>query len=171
MKFLRLLRDNWALALVLVAVLAVLAFTPPVQTWVAQLALTQQTSVEASVNGFWAGFGKVEIHGLSLKTPGATLTVPSLEAELPLLTAAWNRRILVRHLVAKGWTLDLHDADIAKRTKEAPTESVLAAAGDPSAFARAAVVSTETAIRFFLRPVARRDRAGRRRPRRRRSRA
>ncbi len=149
MKFLRLLRDNWALAVVLVVALVLLAFAPPVQTWVAQWALSQQTSVEASVGGFWAKFGKVQISDLSLKTPGATLTLPSLEAELPLMTAAWNRRISVRRLVAKGWTLDLRGADVAKSTKQEPTESVLAAAGDPSAFARAAVVSTETAIRFF----------------------
>lgn len=95
------------LATVLIAVLVVLAFSPLVQTWVAEMALTRSPAIQGSVDSVMARFGRVEIGELQAKVGGATLKVPALAAELPIVTALWQRRLLVRRLVAKGWTLDL----------------------------------------------------------------
>jgi hypothetical protein len=149
MKFLRLLRDNWALAIVLAVALVIVAFAPPVQTWVAQWALARQTAFPGSLGSFWAGFGKVAVHDLSLKTEGAVLTLPSLEAGLPLTKAALGRRVHIRRLVAKGWTLDLRGVAGLKGAGKNQAVPALGSAGGPQAFARVAIVSAETVTRFF----------------------
>lgn len=110
MKFIRILFRWLVLAIVLIVILAAMAFLPNVQTWVAQLALDRQTGVHGSLDSLSAGFGKVEIANLHLEFDGAVLTVPSLEARLSLTTAAMDRKFLIRSLVAKGWTLDLRRA-------------------------------------------------------------
>ena len=107
MKFLRLLLNCLALAIVLVVILVVAAFAPVVQTWVAQMVLDRQPALQGSLESLSAGIGRLEIGNLRLKVGGAILTVPHLQAELPIVTAGWDRRFLVRRLVAKGWTLDL----------------------------------------------------------------
>ena len=47
---------------------------------------------------------------MRVESRGAVLTVPSLEADLPLVSAGLSKRVLVTRLVAKGWTLDLSKA-------------------------------------------------------------
>jgi hypothetical protein len=106
-KFLRFLLNCLVLAIMLVVILVAAAFAPAVQTWVAQLALGRQTAIQGSLGSLSASTGRIEIGDLHLKVDGAVLTVPSLEAKLPVVTAGWNRRFLFRKLVAKGWTLDL----------------------------------------------------------------
>ena len=105
MKFLRLLLNCLVLALALVAVLVALAFAPAVQTWVAQAMLARQPALQGSLGSLSARFGRLDVSELQLKTDGAVLTMPSLEAELPLTTALWDRKLPLRRVVAKGWTL------------------------------------------------------------------
>ena len=96
-----------AFAVASVAILAALAFAPLVQTWIAQAVLACHPSVQGSVGSLSAGFGRIEVEDLRLACDGAVFTLPSLQANLPLTAAAWNRKFHVRSLVAKGWTLDL----------------------------------------------------------------
>lgn len=148
MKFLRLLLNCLALAIVLVAVLVAAAFVPAVQTWVARMALAGQPAIQGSLGSLSAGIGRVEVGDLHLKVAGAVLTVPSLEAELPLITAGWDRRILVRKLVAKGWTLDLRQIP---EPKGAGNQVVSAPGvhGGPGALAQPETVSVQNVARIF----------------------
>jgi len=134
---------------VAIVVLVVAAFAPPVQTWIAQWVLSEQTGVEGSLGGFQAAFGEVAIHDLSLKSGGAVLTVPSLEAGLPLTTAALRRRVHLRRLVAKGWTLDLRGVAGPKNPDKTKPLPALGAPGGPPAIARAALASAVTLTRYL----------------------
>ena len=118
MKSIVLILNCLMLVIALVAVLVALAFAPVVQTWIAQALFARQSAVQGSVEAVSAHFGKVEIGGLTLKSDGAGLTVPTLRAELPLMTALLDRRFVVRRLVAKGWTLDLRQAPVVKEAAE-----------------------------------------------------
>lgn len=95
------------LPIALVAILVVAAFTSPVQTWVARMVLDRQPGLQSSLGSVSAGFGKVELTDLHLETDDVALTLPSLQARLPLSTAAWDRRMVIRSLMAKGWLIDL----------------------------------------------------------------
>ena len=107
MKFIRPLLACLVLALVLAAIFLAAAFSPDVQTWIAQKALAGQPGLHASLGSLSAGLARTDVTDLHLEIDGAVLTLPSLQARLPLTTAVWKRKVLVRSLVAKGWTLDL----------------------------------------------------------------
>jgi hypothetical protein len=135
-KFLRLLLSCLLLVIALAAVLVAAAFVPIVQTWIAQWALSEHPELKGSIGSFSAEFGKVEVTDLHLEADGVVLTLPSLEAALPLTTAARDRMLALRSVVAKGWVLDLRHA---METDEAPE----AAAGTPAPAAEAAPVDDE----------------------------
>ncbi len=102
----------------LAALLALVSIAPVVQTWVAQLALARQSGQHGSIRALSARFGEVQIADLHLEREGAIVTIPYLDARLPLTTALLKRKLVVRNLVARGWTLDLsHRSD----TQNAPT--------------------------------------------------
>jgi hypothetical protein len=107
LKFFRLLLTILVWTIVVAVILAALAFVPNVQTWVAQAALDQQAGVKASVGSVSLGIGELEVEDLRIEADGAVLTLPSLQADFPVLAAGWNRRLSIRKLVAKGWKLDL----------------------------------------------------------------
>jgi hypothetical protein len=147
-KFLRILLSCFVLVLALAAVLVALAFAPVVQTWVAQAILARQPAFQGSLGSLSARFGRVEVSELQLKIDGAVLTIPSLEAELPLVTALRERKLPLRRLVAKGWTLDLRQAAAPNGTGEA-TGSTPAVEGGPAAPAPAEVKSPQEVVRIF----------------------
>jgi hypothetical protein len=147
-KFLRLFVNCLVLALALAAVLAALALAPVVQTWVAQAVLDRQPGFHASLGLLSARFGKARIAELQLKSDGVVLTVPSLEAELPLMTALRDRKLLFRRLVAKGWTLDLRQASGAKDAGEKKPPAPAPEAGKEAA-AQAESVQVQEAVRVF----------------------
>lgn len=93
--------------LLLAAALVLLAIAPAVQTWIARLALSHRPGIQGSLGSLSAGFGEVDIEDLHLVANGAILSIPSLQAKLPLTGMLLERRIRVGGLVAKGWTLDL----------------------------------------------------------------
>jgi len=97
------------LALVLV-VAVILALNSSVQTWAARRALNQSTEVKGTVGRVSAGFQSVDVTALRVESNGAVLTVPELNAELPLIAAGLHKQVAVKRLVAKGWTLDLTNA-------------------------------------------------------------
>ena len=107
MRFIRRLLICLTLAIALVAILAIAAFVPAVQSLIARMALPTRPGVQVSWASLSAGFSAVEVTDLHVEADGAVLTLPSLVAKLPLKPAVWDRNIAIRNLVAKGWTLDL----------------------------------------------------------------
>ena len=148
MKFLRFLAQCLVLVLALAVVLVAIALFPNAQTWTVQWILGRQSGAQISVDSLWARFGKVEVADLTVKAGDAVLTMPSIEARLPITSALLNRRVFIRSLVAKGWTLDLSHLT-ALKVAGGQAASVSEAAGSPAALAGAAVVSAETMVRFF----------------------
>ena len=141
------------LAIGLVVLLGAMALAPVVQTWIAQSVLARQPALQGTLGSLWAGFGKVNVAELQLKIDGAVLTVPSLKAELPLTTAVWGRRFLVRKLVAKGWTLDLRQLPAPKAGESA--ESAPAPAQGQGSPATAERVSAQNVVRLFYGTLSR----------------
>ena len=107
MKFLRLLAKFLFLVIALAALLAVVSIAPILQTRVAKFALAKRPGLHGSIGALSARFGDLQIADLHLERDGAIITIPYLEAHLPLTAALWTRKIAARSLVAKGWTLDL----------------------------------------------------------------
>ena len=141
------------LAIGLVVLLGAMALAPVVQTWIAQSVLARQPALQGTLGSLWAGFGKVNVAELQLKIDGAVLTVPSLKAELPLTTAVWDRRFLVRKLVAKGWTLDLRQLPAPKAGES--TESAPAPDQGQGSPATAERVSVQNVVRLFYGTLSR----------------
>lgn len=107
MKLLRFVLECLGLLIALALLLVAAAFLPVVQTWAAQEALDHATGMQVSLGSLSVGFGGIDVTDLRAESRGAILTVPSLHATLPLPGALWRHKVLVRELVAKGWTLDL----------------------------------------------------------------
>ncbi len=100
----------------LVLLLVIAALTPAVQTFVARRVLADQGSVEhVSV-----GAGGAEIRGLVLDQAGVKVAVPSVRAELPLVTAAAGK-IDVHALVARDVVIDYDPVAAADYAKKHPT--------------------------------------------------
>lgn len=110
MKFLRFLISLLVLVAVLAVILVIASFSPLVQTWAARMALAHRPGIHGTLDSVSAGFGEVDVTDLHLEVDGAVLTLPSLEAKVPLASSVWNRAVVVRGLVAEGWTLDLSGA-------------------------------------------------------------
>lgn len=106
-RFIRFLLLCLSLVIALAAILVASAFVPAVQTWIVERALARQPGMRASVGSVSAGFSNVGVADVRLERDGAVLTLPALEAALPLKAALWNRKVRIAALVAKGWTLDL----------------------------------------------------------------
>ena len=111
-KLIRFLFFIFLLAGAFALVGAFLMMTPTGQTWVLQSRLSHPERVHGTVGSFWAFFGKLEIDDLHVEKNGWTLTVPRVDAKLPVLRACLWRNYKVKTFTAKGWTLDLsHWAD------------------------------------------------------------
>jgi len=106
-KLLRLILMGAAAAAAALAACLALALLPAVQTWAARMAIASRPALHGSLGALSAGWGRVQVTALHLELGGAVLTVPSLQAELPVVADGWDRQIAIRRLVAKGWTLDL----------------------------------------------------------------
>jgi hypothetical protein len=87
------------------------------QTWAARKALATRTDVRGAIGSVSAGFRHVELRDLRFESHGAVLTLPKVDAEVPIASAAMSQKVTVRSLVAKGWTLDL--------TKAAPVAEMI----------------------------------------------
>ena len=110
MKTLRLISIWIGLAAALLVVLVLTAIAPPVQTWAAELALNHKPGVQASLGSLAAGFGRIDVEQAHIEVNGVVLTVPLLQAQVPLTTALLRRKVSIGGLVAKGWKLDLSRA-------------------------------------------------------------
>src|SRR5476651_2334366 len=106
MKVVRILLFIVAAVLGLLAVVVAVAFTSGFQTWAVRKALASQPGLTASVGRVNAGLGRVQVEQVRVMQAGATLTLPSIDVELPVVSAA-RGKVQVKKLVAKGWTIDL----------------------------------------------------------------
>ena len=137
MRILRIILIWLCIAAALVALLVLTAISPPLQTWAAQEALNSQPGVHATIDSLSAGFGRVDIEKAHIEFDGAVLTLPLLQAQVPLTRALLERRVSVQGLLAKGWTLDLSKAG-ASQAVDAKVAGEAASAGVNQASARRA---------------------------------
>lgn len=103
-------RRKWIIASVIAAVLvagiAGLAASRNVQTWLARRYLAAHPGFGATLGSVRALPGRLEISQLQIVRDGYSISIPSLEADLPLL-AALRGNVGITRLVAKGLTVDL----------------------------------------------------------------
>lgn len=109
-----------AMVLLLIGAVA-LAFNSAFQTWVARKAIASKPEVRASIGSVAAGMQRVTLKDLHFEQSGAVLTLPAIEIDVPLVSAGWNKKVLVTRLVAKGWTLDLTKVAEAKNQAKPAT--------------------------------------------------
>ncbi len=93
-----------------IALGAVLALNASFQTWAVRRVLAGRPALGVTLASVSAGPGRVEVKNLRVESHGAVLTIPTLEVELPLISAGLKNKIAITRLVAKGWTLDLTKA-------------------------------------------------------------
>jgi len=97
-----------------VALAALAAFSPQLQTWAAQRAVASLAEPGSSLESASAGVGRASLAGLRVEMGGAVLLVPSAEARIPVAAALLGKRYHFTSLVAKGWTLNLTQARAAR---------------------------------------------------------
>jgi hypothetical protein len=124
LKVLRILLTVVALVLGLAVLLVLVAIAPAVQTWAAQRELAGRPDMTGSLGSLSVGFGEVNIEDLHIESRGLVLTLPKLQAKLPITPAVVYRKASVQSLVASGWTLDLSRVRGANDA-EAPRDAVL----------------------------------------------
>jgi hypothetical protein len=94
-------------------------FSSTFQTWVVRRAMADHPELHASVGSVSAGLKRVELRDVYLQQPGARLTLPLVEIDLPLTAAVWGEHVQITRLVANGWTLDLSKSEVASVTPPA----------------------------------------------------
>jgi hypothetical protein len=90
-----------------IALAAVAAFSPQVQTWAARRAVASLAGPASSLEGASAGLGRASLGGLRVEMDGAVLTVPVADARIAVFPAVLRRKYHFESLVASGWTLDM----------------------------------------------------------------
>jgi hypothetical protein len=103
----RVLLFGLGLVVLLLATAVALVFTSGFQTWAVRKALAGQPGLDVTVARVSANLDQVQLEHVHWVRNGAVLTLPAVEAELPVLTAALHQQVFIQRLVAHGWTLDL----------------------------------------------------------------
>jgi hypothetical protein len=132
MKPIRLVLIGAAVIVVVLLLAVAVAFNSSFQTWVARKTVAKNPAVHLTIGTVDAGLKHVELRDVQLDQNGAVLTLPLLEADVPVLAAGLSRKVTVSRLVAKGWTLDL------SRTGGATAATANPAIAAPAAVAAAA---------------------------------
>ena len=145
-KILRRILIGVVLTVVLAGLLVGLAFVPAVQTWYAQSKLDAREDVHGTVGSLSAGLHRVELADLHLEIGAVVIDVPSLQASLPVTSAAWKHDVRIGSLVAKGWTIDLSRTLEPEKVPAQPTPAVepAKAAGTAAGAPATATASAET---------------------------
>jgi hypothetical protein len=107
MKPFRLILVVAAAVVAMLAIATAVLFSRSFQTWAARRALAGVPHLHATVGEVSAGWRRVTLTDVRLERDGAVLTVPRVELELPVLTAAIHRQIFLSRLTAHGWNLTL----------------------------------------------------------------
>jgi len=110
MKLLRFLLITLVAGLAALGIALAVVLDSGVQTWAVRRAIENRGMRDGSVGMVAIGFNQTDLKNLVLTDRGIVLTIPQLHAEFPPLAAALSRRLLVRQVMAKGWTLDLRAA-------------------------------------------------------------
>lgn len=84
-----------------------LALSSPFQTWYLNKVLGRSGDLQGSVSFVCARFGHIQVRGLVLQRSRATLTLPDVTCEMPVLRALIKDQFNVGRIEAKSWTLDL----------------------------------------------------------------
>ncbi len=137
MKRLRLLLVAAGAGLLLLLALACVALSPSFQTWAARRALAGRPEVKATLGSVSAGMRTIEIRDARVELKGGILALPLVEMDVPVMSAGWNRTVIVTRLVAQGWTMEFIPA---------PAVSV----PPSSAATQAARASAEAAVQAFV---------------------
>ena len=110
MKFGRVLLLGTGVLAVLLLLAVGAAFHPALQTWVARRALAGRPGLEVSIGRVSAGLQRIQVQDVRVVRGGARLTLPAAELDVPVVALAFRDQLLIRRLVAHGWTLDLTSA-------------------------------------------------------------
>lgn len=127
----------WCVAVVaaLLVLVLVLAFNASVQTWAARRALSGQHGLKSELGRVSAGMKRTELTNIAISKPGFDLKLPSLVIDMPLMPAA-SKKVAVKRLVARGWTIDLSVPQGAQQKSPATSPSTQAPAQPASAEAK-----------------------------------
>ncbi|MBP8255884.1 MAG: hypothetical protein KAX37_01075 [Opitutaceae bacterium] len=110
MKLLRILLVV-VIALVVLLIIGVgVGLNSGFQTWLARRALSGQADMKAEVGRVSVGLNRIEVTSLRIARPGMVLELPSATVDVPVLKAA-GRNVVIKRLIAHGWTLDLTAPD------------------------------------------------------------
>jgi hypothetical protein len=125
MKLVRFSLSALAVVVVLLALVAAVALTPPVQQWAVRRALAGQTGWQLQFAHLAAGPSRAEATEVIFERRGLRVRLPRAEVEYSLWRYLFQRRVVITRLVASGLELDL------SKTTSAPSASQ--AAGAPAA--------------------------------------
>ena len=121
------LRHLWICLASLAGALGLLigaAFVPAVQTGVARQVLEGQFGEHASLGRLAIGWSRIRVEDFRLEQPGCVVALPSLEAEWSL-SSALRKRVKLRRLLAKGWSVELSAAPAAQADEPAAQTPVV----------------------------------------------
>jgi hypothetical protein len=107
MKLLRIFLFGLAAVFALLAGLVCVALSSRFQTWAVRRILASRPQWQVSIGNVSVGPAEIDLTGVQVVRGGITLDLPSLRTEIPLPTIALGHGVMVRRLVASGWTLDL----------------------------------------------------------------
>ncbi|MFT3870786.1 MAG: AsmA-like C-terminal region-containing protein [Nibricoccus sp.] len=143
----------WCVAVVAALLVLVLglAFNASVQTWAARRALVGQPGLKSELGRVSAGMKRTELTNIAISKPGFDLKLPSLTIDMPLMSAA-NKKIEVKKLVARGWTIDLSVPE-ASQQKPATTSPSTQTPAQSSAPAEAQPFAFEGGLKLLSLPV------------------
>lgn len=141
MKILRPILWSVVVIATLLVLVLVLAFNASVQTWAARRALAGQPGLKSELGLVSAGMKRTELTNIAISKPGFNLKLPSLTIDMPLMTAA-SKKIAVKRLVARGWSIDLSVPDVVQKpattgtgqSAQTPTQAAAPSADKPFAF-------------------------------------
>lgn len=121
MKSLRLVFIGIAALAGLLLLVAAVAFNASFQTWAVRRVVAQHPEWGVTIGGVDAGLHRVELTDVRVALERATVTVPRVVAELPVLSAALRDRVRITRLVAKGWSIELAAANAGERVSASPS--------------------------------------------------
>lgn len=131
MKLVRPLLYGLATVLALLLLAVVVVFLPAFQTWAVRRTLAAHPEAGVTLERVAVGLNRVHIEQLRCERDGLVVTVPALDIELSLISAA-RRTIAIRHLVAKGWLVDLTRKPANKAGAAAPGPAATAVSATPA---------------------------------------
>ena len=107
MKLFRLLGFCSLLILALAGLVVAALFSPDLQAWYAQSRLEGVPGTKITIGSLSARPHTLTAGDVHIEREGASLALPSLYSELPLISDLEENQAHLTTLVAKGWTLDL----------------------------------------------------------------